>query len=428
MPKFFLLTFFFSILAALLIGFIFGVSLSHQDEKNAEGTVTDIHVPLIRAKNPESFKDIDLEEFWRVWKTLEQRFVPSPKQEGGILNPSPEDLPTREDFLTSAIKGLTYATGDPFSVYLPPVDSKEFNREIISGDIEGIGVYIGVRNGVLTVISPIKNTPAHKAGLKSRDIILEIDGNATKDLGVIESSKLIRGKVGTMVTLKIARAGEKTPLEVSIKRGVIETPNIETEIKDDVFVIKVNSFNKKTPTLFKEAMLDFVKSGTDKLILDMRNNPGGILEVAVYIASFFIQPGEPVLYQYNGSGKLKIYKSQKISTKFLESKPNVMVIINGGSASASEILAGALKHYGVAKIFGTPSYGKGSVQELIPIANGSTLKLTIAHWLLPDKSSLSHKGLEVDIEYEAEGYVEGFVPFDDEKDEMLEYAIGIINK
>ena len=387
------------------------------------------YTPIIRNNVPDDFRDIELNEFFQVWRTIEKNYVPKPTLVDKKIDGAAEKIPSREEILWHSIKGLTHAIDDPYTIFFPPVESVEFNKEIITGNIEGIGVYIGNRNGLLTVISPIKNTPAHKAGIKSRDIIVKIDGKDTKDLSIYEASKLIRGEVSTTVVLSILRKDEKEIIEIPVKRGVIETPNVESDVIDEVFVITISTFNEKTPKLFNTAMKKFNSSGKNKLIIDLRNNPGGILDVAVYISSFFVEKGTPILYQYNGDGALVTYSTKKSRNKKVkEIDPKIYIIVNNGSASASEILAGALKYHSSAILIGSNTFGKGSIQELIPIAQKSTLKLTIAHWLLPDKSSISDKGIEVDIEYENPEYDNELFQFDDVGDELLNFTIKKISE
>ena len=167
------------------------------------------YTPIIRNNVPDDFRDIELNEFFQVWRTIEKNYVPKPTLVDKKIDGAAEKIPSREEILWHSIKGLTHAIDDPYTIFFPPVESVEFNKEIITGNIEGIGVYIGNRNGLLTVISPIKNTPAHKAGIKSRDIIVKIDGKDTKDLSIYEASKLIRGEVSTTVVLSILRKDEK---------------------------------------------------------------------------------------------------------------------------------------------------------------------------------------------------------------------------
>ena len=387
------------------------------------------YTPIIRKDLPSDFKDVNFNEFFEVWRTIEEHYVPKPELVDNKISETKEKLPTREEVLWNSIRGITHSIEDPYTVFLPPVESVEFNKEIVTGDIEGIGVYIGNRNNVLTVISPIKNTPAHRAGLKSRDVIVEIDGKTTKDLSVYEASKLIRGEVGSTVVLGISRKGNDGIIDISVERGVIQTPNVEYETKDNVFIITVSTFNEKTPRLFSKAMREFYSSDTNKLIIDLRNNPGGILDVAVFISSFFVEKDTPILYQYDGDGSLVTYATKKSRDKYInEVDPKIFVLVNGASASASEILAGALRHHTNAVLLGTNTFGKGSIQELIPIAKNSTLKLTIAHWLLPDKSSISDKGIEVDIEYENPDYDNEVFHFDDEGDLLIEFALKEIKK
>ncbi len=299
--------------------------------------------------------------------------------------------------MNSAIQGLVRAYGDPYTVYLPPEDSESF-AEDISGNFSGIGMEVGMRDEVLTVIAPLPDTPAEKAGLLAGDMIIRIDDESTDSMSIDEAVKLIRGEKGTEVILSIYREGELEIKEISIIRDTIAIPTVETEVIDDVFVIRLYSFNALAEMKMQEAFREFVKSGKENMIIDLRGNPGGYLQSAVAISSYFLPTGKVVVReQYNSEqSEEKLYRSQgKTLRNFAPDK--VVVLMDGGSASASEILAGALREHGVATLIGTDSFGKGSVQELVDLPNDASLKVTVARWLTPEGVSISHKGLEPDI-------------------------------
>jgi carboxyl-terminal processing protease len=284
-------------------------------------------------------------------------------------------------------------------MYFPPVETKKFQDEI-SGQIEGVGMQVDIKDGVLTVVSPVKDTPAYRAGIKAGDKILKIDNTYTDKLSVEDAVKIIRGKKGTYVKLIIMRSGVKDPMEFNVIRDFINLPTVETELKDGVFVIHLYTFSAISPNLFRDAIREFWESGNDKLIIDLRGNPGGYLEAAQDIASWFLPVGDLVVKEaFKKESSDQIFRSRGYNV-FDGKKLKLAVLIDGGSASASEILAGALRDHGVATLVGTRSFGKGSVQELFDITDSpkTSIKITIAKWLTPNGISISHEGLKPDVE------------------------------
>lgn len=257
---------------------------------------------------------------------------------------------------------------------------------------------IGIRDRTITVIAPLKGTPAFNAGIKSGDKVIKIDGAPTNDMSVEKAVSLIRGPKGTTVALGIYREGEKEPLEFKVVRDVITIPTIDTEKrKDGIFVIRLYSFSAGSPQLFRNALQEFINSGSDKLILDLRNNPGGYLEAAVDMASWFLPQGKAIVSEENKkSGDSQIFRSKGYN--IFTDKLKMVVLINGGSASASEILAGALSEHKIARLVGEKTFGKGSVQELVKITPETSLKVTVARWLTPNGVSISEGGLKPDVE------------------------------
>jgi carboxyl-terminal processing protease len=332
-----------------------------------------------------SSSTVDMTPFWNVWSELESRFVPTVKASKIIDN---------QEKVWGAIQGLTSAYGDPYTVFMPPDDSKAFQSDI-SGNFEGVGMEIGIRDNILTVVSPLKDTPAFNAGVKSGDQILTIDGKSTDGMPVDEAVKLIRGKAGTQVDIKFARDGKTDPFEIKITRNVINVPTLDTEIKGDVFVIKLYDFYAPSADAFRGALRDFISSGKYKLVLDLRGNPGGYLESAVDMASWFLPMGKVVVSETSGDKANDVVYRSKGYNVFTD-KLRMVVLVDGGSASAAEILSGALQEQNVAKLVGVQTFGKGSVQELIPITSDTSLKMTIAKWLTPKGNSISEKGITPD--------------------------------
>jgi carboxyl-terminal processing protease len=284
--------------------------------------------------------------------------------------------------------GLAASYGDPYTVFLLPADSKELNEDI-SGEFGGIGVEIENTGGYLTVVSPLPGTPADKAGLRPKDIIVKIDDKDSINISSSAAVKLIRGEPGTKVVLTIARDGEKDFLEVEIERALIEIPIIKTYKKDGVFVIKLFSFTENSPELFIEAVKEFRDTGYDKLIIDLRGNPGGHLFAAVYIAGLFLPEGDIVVTEDYGNEKEVLksgqYHDGSKTLNIFSDRVKVGVLVDGGSASAAEILAGALHDHNRAILLGTNTYGKGTVQKVDDIgSDGASLKYTIAKFILPN--------------------------------------------
>ncbi|MBU1046546.1 S41 family peptidase [Patescibacteria group bacterium] len=332
-------------------------------------------------------KEVSFDTFWKSWETLDEKFV----------SDSEEKVNSQEK-IWGAIQGLADSFGDPYTVFMPPADSAIFESDI-AGNFEGVGMEIGIRDNVLIVVAPLKGTPAERSGIMPQDKIIEIDGNSTLNMSTDEAVKIIRGERGTDVVLLVRREGTEKDFEISITRDVIEIPNIKTEIIDGVFVIRLYSFTAASPNLFREALREFIEFNSDKLIIDLRGNPGGYLEVANDIASWFLPMGKVVVTEdYGENQAAKVHSSRGYN--IFNDNLKLAILINGGSASASEILAGALSEYDKATLIGTQSFGKGSVQELVKITPETSLKVTVARWLTPLGNSISKNGLTPDIEVE----------------------------
>ena len=327
---------------------------------------------------------LDMTPFWKTVQILDKKF---------IATTASSSVPTDSGKVYGAIQGLTGTYGDPYTTFFPPKESKSFGDEV-RGDFGGIGLEIAIKDKVLTAVTPLKNTPAERAGIKPGDIILKIDKKFTAGMTVEDAISLIRGPKGTTVTLTIKENGETK--DVPIERATIAIPTIDTKIRDDgVFVVSLYNFSANSSELFRGAMREFVLSRSNKLILDLRNNPGGYLDAAIDMASYFLPAGKTIVIEDSGTkAKQKIHRS--IGYNIFNNNLKMVVLINGGSASASEILAGALSEQGIAKLVGEKSYGKGSVQELVEITPDTSLKVTIARWLTPRGHSISQNGLMPD--------------------------------
>ena len=331
---------------------------------------------------------LDLAPFWKTLETLNERFV---------ATTASSSTPTNKEKVYGAIEGLTASYGDPYTIFFPPKETTAFEEEV-RGSFEGVGMEIAIKDKVLTVVAPLKNTPAERAGIQPGDQILKIDKLYTGQMTVEEAIKNIRGPRGTTVTLAVKRNGGIEDIKVT--RDFINIPTIDTKLRDDgVFVISLYNFSANSASLFREALREFIQSGSNKLVLDLRNNPGGYLESAVDMASFFLPLGKTVVIEDSGvNAKQKAERSAGYNV-FTENL-KMVILINEGSASASEILAGALREHAIAKLVGEKSFGKGSVQELIEITPETSLKVTIARWLTPKGKSISENGLEPDVKVE----------------------------
>lgn len=328
---------------------------------------------------------IDLSEFWKVWKLLDEKFVTSG-----------QDNLNNQARVRGAIDGLVRSYGDPYTIYMSPDEAAQFDEEI-SGNFSGVGMEVGIRDDVITVIAPLPESPSERAGIIAGDRIISINGTTTEGMNVDEAVRLIRGEKGTEVSLTIYRKGEEEFREISVMRDTITIPTSKTSVQGDAFIITLYSFNALSEAEMQSALRAYVRSDRRNLVLDLRGNPGGYLQSAVSIASYFLPVGKTVVRENFGEGiEERVYRS--MGRELGEHAPkNMVVLVDGGSASASEILAGALQEHGVAKVIGTQTFGKGSVQELIKLDDGSSLKVTVARWLTPNGKSISEGGLTPDV-------------------------------
>ena len=292
-----------------------------------------------------------------------------------------------------ALRGYVASLGDPYTVYLNASEAEELSNDL-AGQLSGIGVEVGLKNDRLTVIAPIDETPAAKAGIRAGDVIATIDGQSTSELTLDEAVKKIRGEKGTEVKLTVVREGEE-PKELAITRDQIQVSSVKYEVKDGgVGYIRVRRFGDDTDTAIRNAAADLAKQGVTKIVLDLRDNPGGYLNSAVTVSSEFLADG--VVVEERG---------RHMESKQLVANPGgnltnakLVILINEGSASASEITAGALKDNGRAILVGEKTYGKGSVQEVKQLSNGAQLKVTVAGWFTPKGVNISKEGIKPDIE------------------------------
>lgn len=348
--------------------------------------------------------ELNLSMMWRVKDRLAKTFLEKDKLKD-------------YEMTQGAISGMVQALGDPYTVYLPPKENKSANEDL-AGEFGGVGISLGYKEKSLAVMSPLPKTPAEKAGILAGDLILRIIDKEKKvdretgDIPLDEAVSLIRGKVGTEVTLKMYREGAKEPWEVTLKRESIVVPSLELEFKDvkgkKVAWIKLYKF---TDRLYKDwtdvvnKIISEKNSGNfGGIVLDLRNNPGGFLQASVMVASDFLKDGT-VVSQESSNGAKETYTVDKSLGRLTTEK--LVVLVNGGSASASEILAGALRDHNRAKLVGDKTFGKGTVQQPEDFADGSGLHVTIARWLLPSGKNIHKVGVEPDV---AVKYVPPVIP------------------
>jgi carboxyl-terminal processing protease len=328
----------------------------------------------------------DLTEFWKVWDLMDEKFA----------NASSSVKLSVQERLDGAIEGLVDAFGDPYTVYMPPSEASSFNEDV-SGNFSGVGMEVGLREGLVTVISPLPDTPAQQSGIVSGDVVVKIDDQSTEGMRLDEAVKLIRGEQGTVVTLQVFRQGELEYLTIPITRDTIDIPTVKTEQVGDTFILALYSFNGLADSQVKTALQEYMKSGATKLVFDVRGNPGGYLESAVSIASYFLPAGKVVVSEaFGDESKNEVFRSKGRQIQ-LFTPENLVVLVDGGSASAAEIVAGSLQDHGVATVIGAQTFGKGSVQQLLNLDRGASLKVTIARWLTPNGTSISNGGLTPDI-------------------------------
>ena len=359
----------------------------------------------LHSKNSnEIYEKIDL--FGEVLETIKQEYV---------------DEVDQADIMDSAINGLLQSL-DPYSAYMSP-KSFEGMRTDTKGEFGGLGIEIGMESGVVKVISPIDDTPAANAGIKSGDYIVRIDGEQVQGKTLTEAVELMRGPIGSSIKLTIRRKNKKKALEFKIKRAIIEVKSVEAKIigdKKDIGYLRLKSFNENSDEQLFKKINDFEKQ--NKLIgyvLDLRNNPGGLLTQAISVSDYFLDDGEIVSTKGRKISETRRFFSKKGDG--IKGKP-LIVIINTGSASAAEIVSGALKDHKRAIILGERSYGKGSVQSIIPLKNGGGLRLTISKYYLPSGKSISDVGVLPDIIVEEGG--DNF-KINTNTDNQLKYAVDL---
>ena len=380
----------FFIISLVLASYVFGFSQGKNVESN-QTKETSLSQSVL--ENKVANNGIDFSLFWKTWDTVKEKHI------------NRKDLDAQK-MVYGAISGMLKATGDPYTSFFDPEESKYFSQDL-SGSFEGIGAELGIKDNLLTVIAPLDESPAQKAGIRAGDKILKIGDKIVADMSVEESVALIRGKKGTEVKLTILPNNEKDTKEISILRDTIEVKSVKLKFQDnDIAYIEITKFGENTDKEFNDAVRELLAKKSKGIILDLRNNPGGLLEKAVNIASRMIPQGKVVVMEEDSFGKRENFFTEGGDS--LSVIPTV-VLINGGSASASEILAGALKDNQNLTLIGEKSFGKGTVQELISLPQNASVKITVAKWLTPNGDYIMEKGINPDIEVK--------MTADDNKDE-----------
>jgi carboxyl-terminal processing protease len=368
-------------LVVLLLAGVFWIGFSMgQSSIPAESLV-----PEVGNKTEGQPAQVDFSIFWRAWNALHEEYI-----DAGNLN--------AKDLVFGAIKGMVRAVDDPYTVFLDPQESKNFN-DTISGSFEGIGAEIGIREGRLVIIAPLKNTPAERAGLKAGDKVIKIDEVSTDGISLEEAVSRIKGPRGTEVVLTVARDGFEELKDIAITRDRIVIPVLEWELKTpETAYLHLFTFTETVTRKFNQVAGEILQSGATQLVLDLRNNAGGVLDGAIRVAGWFVPQGEQILIEQRGEEKIEHPSPGPAKLGNLK----IVVLVNEGSASASEILAGALRDQLGVQLVGAKTFGKGSVQTVRHFPDRSSLKVTIARWLTPSGALIEGEGLEPDVLIEME--------------------------
>lgn len=350
-------------------------------------------------------KNVDFNEFWKVWDTIGSKY-------DGDIN--------YNNMLYGSIDGMVKALGDPYTEFFNPDQAKQFEQDL-SGTFSGVGAEIGIKNNKLTVIAPIPGSPADKAGIKAGDEIAKINGESTSGMPLDTAVNKIRGKAGTDVTLTIERSG--TTKDYKITRETIDVKSVKYSIKNGVLIMTVSRFDNQTASLVRQAENEGISQNVHGIILDLRNNPGGLLDSAIDVSSEFIRSGTIVTEKDVKHHKSETFTASGNGKMTDKSKYPMVVLVNGGSASAAEITAGAIHDDGRGQLVGEKTFGKGSVQEVINLPDGSELKVTVAHWYTPNGVNINKTGIKPDIEVKLSD-----TDFNAGKDPQMDKAMELLSR
>lgn len=386
----------------VLVAFFIGIWVGNNVD-TTEYRVTENSNVINKETNTDVIsKDIDFNMFWDVWNTIEEKYVDQPIEQRNLFY--------------GAMYGLVAGLDDPYSTYFSPEVAQEFQQDL-KGSFEGIGAEIGIKENNITVVTPLDGSPAQQAGLRSGDIILQIDDVDATGITLEKAVQLIRGEKGTNVDLVIARGRDIQTITVT--RDTIQVESVTWEILGNTAYIKVRTFNDDTDKKLRQASREILKLNNPHIILDLRNNPGGFLDQAISVSGMWID-GNVVVKEKKNDGVTQTYEGT--GSAIFQDIPTI-VLINEASASASEIVAGALQDYDAAILIGETSFGKGSVQEYEEFSDGSALKLTIAHWYTPNDRLIEGEGIDPD--YFVEMTLEDF---DQDRDPQLDIAKDILSQ
>ena len=390
------------VLLFVILVFFAGVQVGRSDSKFSRA------LPIFVDGNRENAPgQVDWQILWDAIDKINQRYLDKPVDMTKLLY--------------GAVSGAVASLDDPYSLFLPPKEAEEFGNEL-RGSLEGIGAEIAIKNQQLIVVAPIDDSPAMNAGMKAGDYIAQVDGEDTFGMTLEQAVGKIRGPAGTKVMLTVFHKGQSEPVEIAITRARIQVKSVSYETQDlegkKIGILKLRRFGEETQGELDKAISEFLVKNVKGVILDLRNNPGGYLETSVAVASNWVPSGATVVIQKSSDGSEQIYEAEGANR--LGGMPTI-VLINGGSASASEIVAGALRDHGLAKLVGEKSFGKGSVQELIELQAGAELKLTIAKWLTPNGHDLNKDGLEPDEKVELTDE-----DFQNDRDPQMDKALEVL--
>ncbi len=362
---------------------------------------------IINKEAPVDLPTGDMNVLWETWRVILSKYV-----NRGQLN--------TQTLIEGATKGLVESLGDPYSEFLNAKENEALSQEL-TGEFFGVGMEISQKNGNIVIVAPLPGTPAEKADLQPNDIILKIDNHDATKLNTQEAANFIRGPEGTKVVLTVYRPSWNAAKEVSLTREKITIPSVKWQMLDNnIAYLKLYSFNQPLVFDFYQAALQIFSNHPQGLIIDLRNNPGGYLDAVVNISGWFLPKGSIILKEDFGNNEVKITRATGTST--LKDIPTV-ILVNEGTASASEILAGALRDNRQIKLIGTKTFGKGSVQELVALENNNSVKITIAKWLTPNGTVIQDNGLTPDIEIKNTEELATYTNINLEKDVQLQTAI-----
>lgn len=388
--------------ALILLSFVFGWVIGHQDAQMSRIGSTPDAIERNLSKN-----NADFSIFWRAWDLLVDKY------DGKV---------DYQSMIYGAIKGMTEALGDPYTAFLTPDEAKQLNDDL-SGVIYGIGAEIGLKDDMITVITPISDSPAEKAGLQKGDIILAVNGETTSNMSLDTAISKIRGDEGTKVKLQIKRGKETKEFEIT--RAKIVVDSVKAEVKDgNIGYVKITRFDSNTTKELRAQLDQFLSRNVTKVVLDLRGNPGGYLDESITVSSEFLKSGVVVTEKRDVDGGTNRYDYKATGKgKMTRDDIKIVVLIDEGSASAAEIVAGALQDHHRAILVGATTFGKGSVQEIQELSKGAQIRITIAHWYTPNGVNINQEGIKPDIPVEMTE-----ADYNNSNDKQLKKALELLQK